>query len=97
MQRDEAINRLRRHEGELKKFGVESLFLFGSTAHDCATDDSDIDLFFDHQKGTLGLFALMELKERAAAILGRPTDIMTRDSIHPVLRLRVEQSAVRVF
>ena len=97
MQRNEAINRLRGHEGELKKLGVESLFMFGSTAQDCGTDNSDVDLFFDHQKGSLGLFALMELKERAAAILGRPTDIMTRDSIHPVLRARIEQSAVRVF
>ena len=39
----------------------------------------------------------MDLKEKASAILGRPADIMTRDSLHPSLRPRIEQSAVLVF
>ena len=97
MTRDEAISRLQEHEADLRRLGVESLYLFGSTARDTADTASDVDLFFDYEKGKLGLFGLMELKERAAAILGHPTDIMTRDSIHHVLRARIEQSAVRVF
>jgi hypothetical protein len=39
----------------------------------------------------------MEVKEQAARILGRKTDIMTRDSIHKVLRARIEDSALQVF
>jgi predicted nucleotidyltransferase len=39
----------------------------------------------------------MEVKEQAARILGRKTDIMTRDSIHKVLRARIEASALHVF
>ena len=97
MTRNEAITRLRRHEALLKRLGVEHLYLFGSTARDAAGPDSDVDLFFDYQQGRLGLFALMELKEQAAVILGRPTDIMSRDSIHRVLREHIEQSAVQVF
>ena len=53
--------------------------------------------FFDHQKGGLGLYELMDVKERAADILGRKTDIMTRSSLHPGLRKRIEASAVLVF
>ena len=56
MERDQAIARLREHEAELKKLGVESLYLFGSTARDEAGPDSDIDLFFDYQEGKFGLF-----------------------------------------
>ena len=97
MRRDEAIRRLKEHEAELRGLGVERLYLFGSTARDAASSDSDVDLFFDYRKGKLGLFDLMEVKERAAAILGRHADIMTRDSIHRVLRQRIEQSAVLVF
>jgi len=97
MRRDEAIRRLKEHEAELRGLGVERLYLFGSTARDTASPDSDVDLFFDYRKGKLGLFDLMEVKERAAAILGRHADIMTRDSIHRVLRQRIEQSAVLVF
>jgi hypothetical protein len=33
--------------------------------------------FFDHEKGKLGLFELINVKQRAASILGRKTDIMT--------------------
>ena len=39
--------------------------------------------FFDHEKGKLGLFELMDVKERAASILGGKTDITTRNSLHP--------------
>ena len=55
--------------------------MFGSTARGEAKDDSDVDLFFDHEKGKLGLFELMVVKERATSILGRKTNIMTRNSL----------------
>jgi predicted nucleotidyltransferase len=51
MKRDEAIKRLQQHEADLKRLGVERLYLFGSTARDEANDDSDVDLFFDYEKG----------------------------------------------
>lgn len=97
MKRDEAIGRLKQHEAELKRPGVERLFLFGSTARDEAGEESDVDLFFDYEKGKFGLFELMDVKEYVAKSLGREADIMTRDSLHKVLRHRIEQSAVRVF
>lgn len=97
MNRDEAISRLKEHEAELKALGVKHLYLFGSTSRGEAKESSDIDLFFDHDKGKLGLFQLMELKERTATILGRKADIMTRNGLHPVLKKRIEESAVLVF
>jgi hypothetical protein len=45
-------------------------------------------------------FSLVELarvKERVNAILGGRADVMTRDSLHPLLRERIEASAIRVF
>lgn len=97
MNRTEAIERLRTHASELHSLGVRHLYLFGSTARGEARPDSDVDLFLDYEKGKLGLFALMEVKERTAAILGRKADIMTRDSLHRMLRDRIEASAVQVF
>jgi hypothetical protein len=47
MKRDEAISRLQQHQADLKRLGVEHLYLFGSTARGEAGDDSDVDLFFD--------------------------------------------------
>jgi hypothetical protein len=97
MERDEAISRLQQHQADLKRLGVERLYMFGSTARGEAGHDSDVDLFFDYQKGQLGVFELMDVKQFAARILGRKTDIMTRDSLHKTLRQAIEATAVRVF
>ena len=84
MRRDEAISRLQQHKADFKRLGVEHLYMLGSTARDEAGDDSDVDLFFDHEKGKLGLFELMDVKERAASILGGKTDIMTQQFASPL-------------
>jgi uncharacterized protein len=97
MERDEAISRLQQHEADLKRLGVEHLYMFGATARGEANHDSDVDLFFDYQRGRLGIFELMDVKEYAASILGRKTDIMTRDSLHKTLRLAIEATTVCVF
>jgi len=97
MNRDEAITRLRQHEAELKALGVEHLYLFGSTARGEARPDSDVDLFFDHAEGALGLYELMDVKERAAQILGCKAEIMTRRSLHRTLRGSIEASALQIF
>jgi hypothetical protein len=97
MQRDEAITKLREHEAELRQLGVQHLYLFGSTARGEADEESDVDLFFDYERGKLGLFELMDVKEQTSRILGRKADIMTRDSLHKVLRSRIEASALQVF
>ena len=97
MKRADAISRLRAHEADLKRLGVEHLYLFGSTARGEARDDSDVDLFFDYERGKFGLFELMDVQAYAARLLGRKTDIITRDSLHKLLRPAIEASAARVF
>ena len=97
MKRDEAISLLQAHKTELKRMGVDHLYLFGSMARDDARPDSDIDLFFDHERGKLGLYELIDVQEYTTGILGRKADIMTRNSIHPDLKQRIEKSAVLVF
>jgi predicted nucleotidyltransferase len=97
MERTEALARLKAHEAELRQLGVQHLYMFGSTARDEARADSDVDLFFDYPRGKFGLYELMDVKDAAARILGRKTDIMTRDSIHKALRKRIEEEAVPVF
>jgi uncharacterized protein len=97
MTRDEAIARLKDHEAELRGLGVEHLYLFGSTARDQARENSDVDLFFDHPEGSIGLYELIDVKNAASRILGRKADIVTRRSLHKILRPGIEASALRVF
>jgi predicted nucleotidyltransferase len=97
MTREETIRRLHACETELKRLGVEHLYLFGSVARGEAGGDSDVDLFFDHPEGSIGLFQLMYIRETAARALGRKADITTRRSLHPLLKKRIEASALQVF
>jgi predicted nucleotidyltransferase len=96
MTRAEIIQKLKDNQALLQQLGVEHLYLFGSVARGEARDDSDVDLFFDHPEGSLGL-DLIDVKETAARILGRKTDIMSRRSLHPALKQRIEASALQVF
>jgi predicted nucleotidyltransferase len=97
MKRDEAMTLLQAHEAQLKQLGVLTLYMFGSTAREEAREGSDVDLFFDYDQGKFGLFQLMDVKEYTSGILGCKADIMTRDSIHRVLKEGIEASAIRVF
>src|SRR5271163_3653713 len=73
MQRDEAVTRLKLHEAELKRLGVEHLYLFGSTARGDAREDSDVDLFFDYEEGKFGLLKT-DGRERRRRQDPRPQD-----------------------
>lgn len=97
MTREETIRRLHESQAELKRLGVEHLYLFGSVARGEAREDSDVDLFFDHPEGSIGLFQLMDIREAAGRVLGRKADITTRRSLHPLLKQRIEASALQVF
>lgn len=97
MGRDEAIARLKSAEDELKKVGVQHVYLFGSTARDEAGQESDVDLFFDHDPGAIGLYELMDVKALTADILGQPTDMIPRGGLHRMLRAEIETSAVQIF
>jgi predicted nucleotidyltransferase len=97
MRRDKVIAILRQHEADLRRLGVQHLYLFGSTARGEEREDSDVDLFFDYERGKLGLFELMEVQEQTSRILGKRADILTRDSLHRLLRPGIIASALQVF
>jgi uncharacterized protein len=98
MNRQETIAKLKRQADAIKALGATSMYLFGSVARDEAKANSDLDLFVDYDPG--GRFSLLELvgiKLLLEEKLGVQVDVTTRDSLHPMLRHDIEQSAVRVF
>lgn len=97
MEAADVVATLRRHEAELKNLGLERLYLFGSTARGEATGRSDVDLFFEYEKGTLGLYELIGIEEAASALLGCKADVMPREGLSRYIRPAVEASAVQVF
>ncbi|MBI5120702.1 MAG: nucleotidyltransferase domain-containing protein [Rhodospirillales bacterium] len=98
MDRISAIAALRSREQALKNLGVRSLYLFGSTLRNEANSKSDLDLFIDHDEGgDFSLFDLLEIKYFLEDGIHVPVDIMTRRSLHPVLKDEIIAEAERVF
>jgi predicted nucleotidyltransferase len=98
MNRGEAISALSDCTDAIKARGATSLYLFGSSARDAAGPDSDLDLFLDYgPESKFSLIDLVDIKLYLQDRLGVSVDITTRDSLHPMLRRGIEDSAVRVF
>ncbi len=72
----------------LKKNGVKKAALFGSFARDEATNTSDIDLLIEF-RGKKSLFDLVGLKQELEESLGRSVDLITYNSLHPLLREKI--------
>jgi predicted nucleotidyltransferase len=98
MNSKEAIVRLKGCVDVIKARGATSLYLFGSAACSEAKADSDLDLFIDyHPDKKFSLVDLVGIKLFLEEAFGVEVDVTTRDSLHPLLREEIEQSALRVF
>ena len=95
MRREEALAILRGHLGDLTRFGVKSLALFGSVARDEAGPDSDLDLLVEFE-GTATFDRYMGLKLYLEDLLGSPVDLVMRKALRPRMVPAVEREAVRV-
>lgn len=72
--------------------GVRSIKVFGSMARTDADASSDVDLLVETTPDTSG-FALGALLMDAQDILGRRVDVVTENSLHPLIRDRILNEA----
>jgi predicted nucleotidyltransferase len=94
----DALAAMRDEADAVRALGARALYLFGSTARDEASGESDIDLFLDYDETyRFSLVELVAIKQLLERRLGVPVDLTTRDSLDPLLRNRIEASAERVF
>ena len=96
MKRDDVLIKLKEQRQELtERYGIASLFLFGSVARDEARPDSDIDLLVEF-KQPIGLFQFIELQQQLEALLGCKVDLGTKRSLKVQFKDQVFQEAIRV-
>ena len=79
-----------------KKYGVESVFLFGSYAKGCALPSSDIDLRID--KGRLkGLFALSGLRIELLESFEKNIDLLTTGSLDENFLNSIKDEEIKIY
>ena len=89
---------LRAQSESIRALGATALYMFGSTARDQATASSDLDLFLDYDDARrFSLIELAGIQHLLRERLGVAVDVTTRDSLDPLLRGKIEATAVRVF
>lgn len=69
-----------------QRYGVAELSVFGSVARGEVRPDSDVDLLFVLAPDARLGFALFELEDELAGIFGREVDLLSKDSVHRLIR-----------
>ena len=65
-----------------RKWQIAELALFGSTADDTFTDESDVDLLVTFKpEARIGLFEHMKIQEELEAVFGRKVDLVVRRAV----------------
>jgi len=96
MDREQVLPLLAQHKPQLAhRYGVLRLALFGSTARDSASAESDIDILvaFDGPATSQRYFGVQFYLED---LLDRPVDVVTEKALRPELRPHIEREALHV-
>jgi predicted nucleotidyltransferase len=92
------IEKLRRHEAELKAAGVVHLRLFGSVARGEQTEASDVDLMADfdpRQRRTL--VSLARIQNMLSDLLGAQVDLSVSSTLREPVKNRAQREAILAF
>lgn len=95
MDRDEILRTLELYRGEIDRFGVTSLRLFGSVARNEASEESDVDILVDFAVSP-SFSRFMKLRIFLEDLLGARVDLVTERGLRDRVRPYVESEAIRV-
>ena len=81
---------------KLEEHDVKRASLFGSIVREEMTDESDIDLLIEF-KGTKSLLDLARLKIELEDVLKCKVDVLTYNSLHPLLKNLILAEQVEIL
>jgi predicted nucleotidyltransferase len=84
--RQDILSSVKKLKGEVtREYSVKTIGVFGSVARSEETDKSDIDLLVEFSK-PVGFVTFMRLENFLSERLGARVDLLTSDSLKPVIR-----------
>ncbi len=98
MKRDEALQKLKDAEADLRAQGVAHAALFGSVARGEDRPDSDIDILVEiAPEIRIGLFQYVGIVQYIDGLFAVPVDVANREGLKPLVRPSAERDAVYAF
>jgi hypothetical protein len=96
MQKDQALEVLKQFKNDFaEQFGILRIGLFGSTARNEATNNSDIDIVVETR--TPDMFAIVHAKNQLEKLFHTNVDVIRyREKMNPYLKINIEKEAVFV-
>lgn len=93
---DEYLKILRNHTEDLKnRFGIRSLWLFGSVARNEHQEGSDVDVCVEMAPN---LYQLISLKQGLEALLGCTVDVVRMNrNMSPFLKREIERDGIYII
>ena len=94
LDRDDIISILR-EQMVRSRFGIKSLFLFGSVARNEATQESDLD-FIVNFDGVITFDRYMDFKIFLEDLFDKKIDLAIEDTLKPQIRQKIFEEAIDV-
>lgn len=92
MDKDFVMKKVKEHMGEIRKYGVKRIGLFGSYVADRQKASSDIDLVVEFEEGKATLDNYLGLLSFLEGLFGRKVDLITREGIRSIRIEEVKKS-----
>ena len=80
----------------LKEAGVTKSSLFGSYVRGENRADSDVDILVELPKGN-SLLDLVRLEKKLEKALGKKVDLLTYNSVHPLLKDHIKKDQLQIL
>jgi len=94
---DKTLRMLRDHLPELReRYGVRSLWLFGSHVHGSQHKRSDLDVLVELDDRPLSLLRFVELEHRLSDLLGHKVDLVEKNTLKPAIGRHILKEVVPV-
>ena len=98
MDRQAIVAAIRSEEAALRRVGVKSLALVGSSARDSRSEASDVDVLIDvDDEANFSLMDRIDIMHLLGDALRLPVDVSRRDTLNPLVRERMVRDAIKIF
>ena len=98
MKCDEALQKLKEAEADMRAQGVAHAALFGSVARGENRPDGDIDILVEiAPEARIGLFQYVGIVQYIERLFPFPVDVVNREGLKPLVRPSAERDAVYAF